>query len=202
MTKICSKCSKCKPPSGFRVFARSADGLSAWCVECHRDASRAHYLKNKEVLNQRARQWAIENPEKMRETFQKSAQKNRSKRLEWSRAWGKRNPAILRDRAAKRKSAKRMATPAWANPAEIRRIYLEAAAIQAKTGISMHVDHIVPLKSKLVCGLHCEANLRVIPGVENVSKKNYWWPDMPSRAQAQGQLIPHEAPKQTQEALI
>ena len=42
-----------------------------------------------------------------------------------------------------------------------------------------HVDHIVPLKSKIVCGLHCSANLQVIPAIINSSKGNRVWPDMP-----------------------
>lgn len=51
----------------------------------------------------------------------------------------------------------------------------------------MHVDHIVPLQSNWVCGLHCEANLRVIPGAENESKRNFWWPQMGNIEQAQRQ---------------
>lgn len=39
--------------------------------------------------------------------------------------------------------------------------------------------HIVPLQSKLVCGLLVPANLREIPGAENSSTGNYYWPDMP-----------------------
>ena len=68
----------------------------------------------------------------------------------------------------------------------------------------MHVDHIVPLQSALVCGLHCEANLEIIPGAANEAKKNYWWPDMPDieQAVAQGQLFVPEKPKQEQEVLF
>lgn len=32
--------------------------------------------------------------------------------------------------------------------------------------------------SKKVCGLHCEANLRALPAVDNISKGNRHWPDM------------------------
>ncbi len=44
------------------------------------------------------------------------------------------------------------------------------------------VDHIVPLQNPLVCGLHCEANLRIILGADNFAKCNRWWPDMPEAA--------------------
>lgn len=49
----------------------------------------------------------------------------------------------------------------------------------AVTGEKWEVDHIVPLQSKLVCGLHNEFNLQVITQRENSSKRNYRWPDMP-----------------------
>lgn len=52
-------------------------------------------------------------------------------------------------------------------------------ARQSSTGIEWQVDHIVPLQSEFVCGLHNEFNLRVISQSENSSKKNRYWPDMP-----------------------
>ena len=41
------------------------------------------------------------------------------------------------------------------------------------TGIEWHVDHIIPLRGKLVCGLHIWNNFAVIPKVNNLRKGNY-----------------------------
>ena len=40
------------------------------------------------------------------------------------------------------------------------------------TNIDWHVDHIIPLKGKDVCGFHVWNNLAVIPKVENLRKGN------------------------------
>jgi 5-methylcytosine-specific restriction endonuclease McrA len=40
------------------------------------------------------------------------------------------------------------------------------------TNIEWHVDHIIPLKHSLVCGLHIWSNLRVIPKSINLHKGN------------------------------
>ena len=54
---------------------------------------------------------------------------------------------------------------------EIKRIYRSR-----KEG--EHVDHIVPINGKGVCGLHVPWNLQVITKEENIRKGNRWWPDM------------------------
>lgn len=50
--------------------------------------------------------------------------------------------------------------------------------MQELTGVPYDIDHIVPLTSDYVCGLHCPFNLQVIPKSENIDKGNRWWPDM------------------------
>lgn len=40
------------------------------------------------------------------------------------------------------------------------------------TSVEWHVDHILPLKGKVVSGLHIWSNLQVIPKILNLKKRN------------------------------
>jgi hypothetical protein len=64
------------------------------------------------------------------------------------------------------KAQKTSAYPAWADRQKITQIYEDARL----TG--MHVDHIIPLKHPLVCGLHCEFNLQLLDPQTNINKSN------------------------------
>lgn len=50
--------------------------------------------------------------------------------------------------------------------------YLEAQRLTLETGVEYQVDHIVPLAHDLVCGLHNDANTRVVTAEENATKHN------------------------------
>jgi hypothetical protein len=62
------------------------------------------------------------------------------------------------------------AMPPWADRNEIRKIYAEAAAMTAQTGIQYSVDHIYPLKGRNSCGLHVPWNLQIITMIDNCRK--------------------------------
>lgn len=93
--------------------------------------------------------------------------------------WQAKNPDKLAANVAKRRSRKLQATPSWANEFFIAEAYRLAKLREQVCGGKWNVDHIVPLRSKLVCGLHVEHNLRVIPALDNRRKSNRHWPDMP-----------------------
>lgn len=44
------------------------------------------------------------------------------------------------------------------------------------TGLDWHVDHIIPLKGRKVCGLHVWNNFAVIPATLNKRKSNSFHP--------------------------
>lgn len=71
----------------------------------------------------------------------------------------RRNVARMRELAEIRQR------PAWADMKKIREIYQNRPD-------GFHVDHIVPLRGKTVCGLHVEHNLQYLPAIENMRKHN------------------------------
>jgi 5-methylcytosine-specific restriction endonuclease McrA len=93
------------------------------------------------------------------------------------------------------------ATPPWLNQVQIeemRSIYLAA-----KPG--EHVDHIVPLKSNLVCGLHVPWNLQILPERVNLQKSNNMWPGHPYENlelfdEIQSEMQQAQLPSQTKSA--
>lgn len=87
--------------------------------------------------------------------------------------WSKKNKGRRNAITARRHAKKIQATPMWSDAAEVAEVYRQAALR------GWHVDHVVPLSSDIVCGLHCVANLQVLCASENCSKGNHHWPDMP-----------------------
>lgn len=71
---------------------------------------------------------------------------------------------------AQKRAKKFKATPPWADLERIKEIYRNRPE-------GHHVDHIVPLNSPLVCGLHCEDNLQYLPARANMSKRNKLLPE-------------------------
>jgi 5-methylcytosine-specific restriction endonuclease McrA len=67
------------------------------------------------------------------------------------------------------------ATPLWLTKEqkkEILEFYSLAKELQWLSEEPLHVDHIVPLQGKEVCGLHVPWNLQIIPKSMNLRKKN------------------------------
>lgn len=77
--------------------------------------------------------------------------------------------------SAKKRSDLLLRTPKWLDSqalAKIEAYYHTAHMLGMHTGEHYHVDHIVPLKGKLVSGLHVPWNLQILTKAENQRKKN------------------------------
>ena len=71
-----------------------------------------------------------------------------------------------------RRAMLRNACPKWADREVIKILYSYAKILTIQTGIKYHVDHMIPLSGKNVCGLHIPANLQVIEATNNLRKSN------------------------------
>lgn len=140
--------------------ARDSEKVRAW--------KRTDYLKHREHILRKTRDWQKNNPDKVRASRRARFAANRDHIL-----------PKLAEVKRRRKAASERATPNWANKFFMQEAYDLARRRTKATGFAWHVDHIVPLLNKRVCGLHCEQNLAVITGAENFRKSNVRWPYMP-----------------------
>jgi hypothetical protein len=135
-------------------------------------ATRRSYHKDVAKSQARARGYVSKNPEASLEAQRKWREKNRERERVRGIAYAAANLDKGRAATARRRARKLSATPTWASDFIISEIYELAHERTSATGVMHHVDHIVPLQGKAVCGLHVEANLRVITALENLQKKN------------------------------
>ena len=151
------------------------------CIECLKiewvkgNETRADYFREynkREDVKDRKNEWYQEN----RETVINNAATRPAHVLrEYRNAWKSNNKTqVLADNKVRRRKH-REATPPWLTrkqKSEIRQLYQIAITMTQTTGEQYVVDHIVPLRSHEVCGLHVPWNLRVITQEENLKKSN------------------------------
>ena len=139
---------------------------------------RQSYQKHKEKVLAQAAVYRAANLERERANRKAHYERNKAHVLAVASDYRKANKPKVNSWQKKYQTKKRSAIPVWADLKKIEKIYETAAWMTENSGEPWHVDHIVPIQSKTVCGLHCEANLTILPATENMSKSNRYWPDM------------------------
>ena len=135
--------------------------------------NKEYYLKNKEKIKAQKRQYYLDNKEDKLKKDKKYREDNREDLLTYHKDYYHSNKSKWNGYRGKRRAQEKLAYPSWANDSSIQAIYAMSKFLSKTTfGKGYHVDHIVPLQSKEVCGLHCEDNLQIIRAEHNLSKGN------------------------------
>lgn len=95
--------------------------------------------------------------------------KNKEQENKNSLIWLKNNKELALSNVRKYQAKKQNAIPNWFDKKKVDLIYKEAKDLK------LEVDHIVPLQSKYVCGLHVQNNLQLLSSTENKVKSNLVW---------------------------
>lgn len=122
----------------------------------YRNLTNQYSSRNRDVLSQKQRENRAKNPDREKEYRVKYREKHN-------------------ELVAKRRAEQRQAIPSWFNEFDefaFQQAYELAALRQQETGIEWHVDHMIPLRARKCCGLHCADNIQVIPAVMNLEKNN------------------------------
>lgn len=141
--KICSVCKQKKFKIEFSKNCRTKDGLQCECKVCRSEAKKKYRAENKD---------------KIIESNRRYRQRNKHKRR-------------FNERCRKRKI--KSSIPSWADYLQMQAYYDVCKFFNEVNGfIKYHVDHIIPINGKNVCGLHVHNNLQVIPALDNIRKSN------------------------------
>jgi hypothetical protein len=150
------------------------------CPECQKIHQQNWYKRNKKKHKELMQKWYKNNKEKALANMKIWREKNlklaRKKSNENALKWQRKNKERVNATQAKRRAVKKQALPLWADLNAIKQIYKQAAELTKATGILYEVDHIYPLQSKYMCGLHVENNLQILTKAENSAKRNLIWP--------------------------
>jgi hypothetical protein len=173
--KKCSKCKEEKPLDEFYKDRRATDGCQPSCKDCHNRAARERYHADPKSHMEKTKAWVERNKERSAAIKKAYRDRNKDKQSDYNKRWREANPEKHVAKEARRRAAKLDRTPQWLTKDHhwmIEECYSLSRLRSSITGVTHHVDHIVPLRGKKVSGLHVPWNLQVIPATDNCSKGN------------------------------
>jgi 5-methylcytosine-specific restriction endonuclease McrA len=167
-----------KPCKHGHIALRKTKGSCVDCLKVEWEAaniSRAAYYSeyNKSDAGKESKRRYYE----ANKEYVKARANNRPKEAqrEYKKKWNQENTGAKNALSAQRRSRRVTATPLWLSAeqnAKIKQLYIQAAKMLGLTGTKHQVDHIIPLQSDTVCGLHVPWNLQLLSVEANQSKGN------------------------------
>lgn len=155
---FCARCKTYKPVYAFSLRKDRNYAVHSWCKACKQTYDAAHHAAH--ALKRREANSA----------WHKTHHRNTADR---SKTYRLRHPDKKRAERATRRAREMQACPKWLSDFD-RFVIFEAYDLSRRrkiaTGLAHHVDHVVPLRGKYVCGLHVASNLQVIPATINLRK--------------------------------
>jgi len=169
------KCSLCEEDKQEEAFSKQKNtrGRCYWCKVCMRKKNKQWMQENKE----KRYEYSKDRREKNLEKFKAAKRKWDTENFEHRRAYRQANAAYYKERNMYRRARALNATPSWLTPdmkASIKELYWLADDLKRVSGQIYHVDHVVPLCGKTVCGLHVPWNLQILPEDINVAKNRHF----------------------------
>lgn len=176
------KCNNClKKKQLVEFYLSKGKKNTNTCRKCSREKAVEYRDKNRDRINNTHKEWSDRNRESERKRLLEYSRLNKESYAHRNAQWRKDNPDLNCAKSAAYRARKLNQCPKWLSDSDVSRlksIYKLCKNITKKTGILHHVDHIVPLKGEMVCGLHVPWNLQVIPASQNLSKSNSFDEDM------------------------
>ena len=159
--KQCSICNDWKVRfEEFHKSNRSFDGRVAACKRCDK---------------QRKSNWRTQNPERFKALVDNRYQQKKGDISHLFRERYANDPEFRKQKLVDfylREERTKRATPPWVRRQDLMLFYMDSQKKTEESGVQHHVDHIIPIKHELVCGLNVPANLQVITAEENLRKSN------------------------------
>ena len=150
-SKTCTQCGMLLSIDLFGVRRSSPDGRNAACRKCVCERNQVRYWANPTVREASKKK----STESKRERFKRDPAYHRAFRL-----WGN--------------AQRRSKVPPWVKIVDFTPICQEAI----DRGPGYEIDHIIPLRGKLVSGLHVPSNVRVVLREANQAKQNKFDPTL------------------------
>ena len=155
------KCTKCKEVKSLEFFGKHSgtkDGLRYDCKACNNAANKTYYEANLDKVKATSKAYYEANSDKYKAD---------------SKAWVEANPDRKAAIQGKGSVIERGGTVSDIYDLELCiTFYAESRRLTRETGITHHVDHIIPIAKG---GLHCQTNLQVLTAKENIEKRDNLW---------------------------